>query len=183
MTKLKNCTFAICYFLYMVLINLPSLSLCATTTVYNVLNFGAKPTGLIDTNKAFVSAWEAACNTEGSTMIVVPKGRYLLNPINFDGSDCKSNDITFDIDGTIVAPLDYRVLGAGDRWVGFERVSGVTITGRGTFDGKGTSLWDCKKGKNGDKCPIGATVSILTYHIIFHNPCIGEKKKLAWWRW
>lgn len=146
----------------MVLINLPSLSLCATTTVYNVLNFGAKPTGLIDTNKAFVSAWEAACNTEGSTMIVVPKGRYLLNPINFDGSDCKSNDITFDIDGTIVAPLDYRVLGAGDRWVGFERVSGVTITGRGTFDGKGTSLWDCKKGKNGDKCPIGATTLTFT---------------------
>lgn len=163
----------ICFLCMVLIINLPSSTLAATTE-FNVLNFGAKPNGLTDTSKAFVSAWEAACETNGPTSIVVPKGRYLLHPVQLSGVGCKSGGITFYIDGTIVAPLDYRVLGGVDRWVGFDRVDGVTIAGRGFFDAKGASLWDCKKGKNGDKCPLGATVCILiyvyirsTYHIIF----------------
>ncbi|KNA20378.1 hypothetical protein SOVF_053140 [Spinacia oleracea] len=143
------------------IINLPSSTLAATTE-FNVLNFGAKPNGLTDTSKAFVSAWEAACETNGPTSIVVPKGRYLLHPVQLSGVGCKSGGITFYIDGTIVAPLDYRVLGGVDRWVGFDRVDGVTIAGRGFFDAKGASLWDCKKGKNGDKCPLGATTLTFT---------------------
>ncbi|KAL2897467.1 Polygalacturonase, partial [Bienertia sinuspersici] len=149
------------YFLFIVLNNLTSSSL-AKTRVYNVLNFGAIPTGLIDTRKAFIGAWEAACSAEGKTHIVVPKGRYLLNPINFSGVGCKSNDITFMVDGTVIAPNDYRVLGAVERWVWFDRVDGVTIYGRGTLDAKGSSLWDCKKGKDGDKCPPGATTLTFT---------------------
>ncbi|KAL2941434.1 Polygalacturonase [Bienertia sinuspersici] len=148
-------------FLFMVLINLSSLSL-ADTKVYNVLNFGAKPNGLVDTSKAFLGAWKAACEVEGPTSIIVPKGRYLLNPIQYSGVDCKSNDIAFVIDGTIVAPRDYQVLGGVDRWVGFDRVRGLTISGHGTFDAKGVSLWDCKQGKDGEKCPQGATTLTFT---------------------
>ncbi|XP_021843032.2 polygalacturonase-like [Spinacia oleracea] len=151
----------ICFLCMVLIINLPSSTLAATTE-FNVLNFGAKPNGLTDTSKAFVSAWEAACETNGPTSIVVPKGRYLLHPVQLSGVGCKSGGITFYIDGTIVAPLDYRVLGGVDRWVGFDRVDGVTIAGRGFFDAKGASLWDCKKGKNGDKCPLGATTLTFT---------------------
>ncbi|CAO2837464.1 unnamed protein product [Amaranthus hypochondriacus] len=177
----------------MVLLNQPASSSsssssidASTKAVYNVLKYGANPRGKTDTSKAFLSAWEAACNTNGSTSIIVPKGRYLLHPINFEGYNCMSNDITFIIDGTIVAPIDYHLLGEVQRWVGFYRVSGLTIYGHGTFDAKGTSLWDCKKGINGDKCPLGATTLTFTnsnnieikgisslnsqlYHIVINN--------------
>ncbi|XP_021734314.1 polygalacturonase-like [Chenopodium quinoa] len=160
MAKFNKYISTICFFCT-IFINLSS-SISAETKAYNVLEFGAKPNGLTDTSKAFLRAWEAACKTNGSASITVPKGRYLLHPIEFRGSDCNNNDITFYIDGTIVAPLDYHVLGRVDRWVWFDRVSGVTIDGHGFFDAKGTSLWNCKKGKNGNKCPRGSTTLTFT---------------------
>ncbi|CAO2832623.1 unnamed protein product [Amaranthus hypochondriacus] len=173
------------YLFFMVLLNLPSSSVDATK-VFNVQNFGASATGKSDTSKAFLGAWKAACNSEGSATIVIPRGRYLLHPVNFEGVDCKSNNIRFEMDGTIVAPFDYDLLGGVERWIGFESVSGVTIAGHGTFDAKGASLWACKKGQNGANCPDGATTLTFTnsnnivikgisslnsqlYHIVINN--------------
>lgn len=147
----------------MVLLNLPSSSVDATK-VFNVQNFGASATGKSDTSKAFLGAWKAACNSEGSATIVIPRGRYLLHPVNFEGVDCKSNNIRFEMEGTIVAPFDYDLLGGVERWIGFESVSGVTIAGHGTFDAKGASLWACKKGQNGANCPDGATVCVHYFY-------------------
>ncbi|KAK5794921.1 hypothetical protein PVK06_036174 [Gossypium arboreum] len=61
--------------------------------------------------------------------IYVPKGRYLVGSLAFKGQ-CKSPQIIIRIDGTIVAPLDYGVLGKSDNWFSFEDVSGVSIIGR-----------------------------------------------------
>ncbi|MBA0869772.1 hypothetical protein Goshw_003106, partial [Gossypium schwendimanii] len=63
--------------------------------------------------------------------------------------------------GTIVAPLDYGVLGKSNNWFSFEDVSGVSIIGRGTFDAKGPSLWACKA-SNSNSCPSGATTLSFT---------------------
>ncbi|KAK6796950.1 hypothetical protein RDI58_004651 [Solanum bulbocastanum] len=38
------------------------------------------------------------------------------------------------IDGTLLAPSDYNVIGNDQNWIKFEKVNGVSIYG-GTFDG------------------------------------------------
>lgn len=131
-------------------------------TTYNVISFGAKPNGVIDSTQAFLRAWSAACGSITETVIQVPKGRYLLGSLAFKGN-CKSNHITFKIDGTLVAPADYRILGQVENWFSFEGVSGVSIIG-GALDAKGPALWACKA--SGKSCPSGATVSIN-----FLRPC------------
>ncbi|KAL7250802.1 hypothetical protein ACSBR1_012750 [Camellia fascicularis] len=117
----------------------------ATAVTYNVVNLGAKPDGKIDSTKSFLSAWDAACASANPTTIYVPPGRYLLHKAKFYGELCKNTPITIRIDGTLVAPSDYRAIG---------NVSGVSIFG-GTLDGQGTGLWACKT--SGKACPTGAT--------------------------
>ncbi|XP_050230031.1 polygalacturonase [Mercurialis annua] len=134
------------------------ISLSFATTNYNVLNYGAKPNGLTDSTEAFLNAWAAACGSTGSSMIYVPKGRYLLGSMSFKGS-CKSTYITIRIDGTLVAPGDYQILGKASHWLSFEGVSGVSIVG-GALDAKGSNLWACKA-KN-TNCPTGATTLMFT---------------------
>nr|POE58330.1 polygalacturonase [Quercus suber] len=109
--------------------------------------------GKTDSTPAFLNAWSAACASSDSSTINVPKGRYLIGSLTFKG-ECKSSDIAFQIDGTLVAPADYRVLGQASNWLSFEGVSGVTIIG-GALDAKGSGLWACKDAAT--NCPSGAT--------------------------
>ncbi|CAL5394742.1 unnamed protein product [Camellia sinensis] len=126
----------------------------ATAVTYNVVNLGAKPDGKTDSTKSFLSAWDAACASANPTTIYVPPGRYLLHKAKFYGEQCKNTAITIRIDGTLVAPSDYRAIGNGGSWLIFEKVSGVFIFG-GTLDGQGPGLWACKA--SGKACPTGAT--------------------------
>lgn len=134
---------------------LPWVSLAAK---YDVQSFGAEADGKSDCTKAFLSAWGAACATTTPATIYVPAGRYLLSNANFGGQLCKNNEITIQIDGTLVAPSDYNVVGKNGKWLQFERVTGVSIIG-GTLDGQGVALWDCKN--SGKSCPEGATVRFV----------------------
>ncbi|XP_031250277.1 polygalacturonase-like [Pistacia vera] len=138
------------FFLVFSIYNLHSSS---AATNYNVLSFGAKGNGVTDSTQAFSKAWAAACGSTESTTIYVPKGKYLLGSMTFKG-DCKNTDINMRIDGTLVAPSDYRVLAQADNWLSFEGVSGVSIIG-GALDAKGSALWNCKA--KGTNCPNGAT--------------------------
>ncbi|MBA0781886.1 hypothetical protein Gotri_002767 [Gossypium trilobum] len=119
----------------------------------NVLSFGAKPDGTTDSTNAFLSAWTRACASTNPATIYVPKGRFLLRSVNFRGK-CNNNAISFRIDGTLVAPVDYRIIGKADNWISFQYVDGVSIYG-GKLDAKGTGLWACKN--SGKACPSGAT--------------------------
>ena len=129
---------------------------------YNVLSFGARPDGQTDSVKSFLAAWAQACGSAEAANIYVPPGRYLLSNVVFQGQ-CKNNDITIRIDGTLVAPADYHVIGNAENWILFEQVSGVSING-GVLDGQGAGLWACKKSDNSN-CPSGATVIKLKYPI------------------
>ncbi|XP_022858843.1 polygalacturonase-like [Olea europaea var. sylvestris] len=122
---------------------------------YNVLTFGAKPDGVTDSTIAFLKAWSAACDSQNpATIYVPPAGTYLLKSAQFRGP-CKNKAITIHIDSTLVAPLDYNVIGNnGNYWLLFERVDGISIRG-GILDGQGNGLWACKK--SGKNCPSGAT--------------------------
>lgn len=128
----------------------------AANPSYNVKNFGAKSNGKSNCTKAFLNAWAAACATTQPASIYVPPGRYLLRNAYFSGKLCKNTAITIRIDGTLVAPSDYSVIGNSGNWLKFERITGVSIYG-GTLDGQGASLWACKN--SGKSCPKGATVS------------------------
>ncbi|KAI4297002.1 hypothetical protein L6164_036914 [Bauhinia variegata] len=133
---------------------LASLSLAeAKGVTYNVVSFGAKPDGKTDSSKAFLSAWAKACDSNAPAAIYVPPGRFLLGQLVFKGQ-CSSKAISITIDGTLVAPSDYRVIGNAGNWLLFQYVDGVSIRG-GMLDGHGTGLWACKN--SGESCPSGAT--------------------------
>ncbi|XP_010248280.1 PREDICTED: polygalacturonase-like, partial [Nelumbo nucifera] len=119
---------------------------------YNVDDFGAKGDGKTDSTHAFLDAWTGACGSSSPATIYVPPGSYLLGRAVFSG-ECKNNDITLQIDGTLVAPSDYSVLASSDSWLSFQGVNGVSING-GTLDGQGSALWNCKS--SGNSCPSGA---------------------------
>ncbi|KAF3959825.1 hypothetical protein CMV_015399 [Castanea mollissima] len=125
----------------------------ATSMTYNVVSLGAKADGKTDSTQAFVSAWTKACASVKPAVIYVPAGRFYLRQVVFSGP-CKNNAIIMRIVGTLAAPSDYRVLGNTGKWLAFQYVDGVTISG-GVLDGQGTGLWACKA--SGNSCPSGAT--------------------------
>ncbi|XP_014633058.1 polygalacturonase [Glycine max] len=133
-----------------------SVALGAT---YNVVNFGAKSDGKTDSTKAFLNAWAKACASTNPASIYVPQGKFLLKSATFNGK-CNNKGISITIDGTLVAPSDYRVTENSGNWLEFERVNGVSIHG-GALDGQGTALWDCKNSGKGN-CPSGATTLAFT---------------------
>ncbi|KAJ8439384.1 hypothetical protein Cgig2_021798 [Carnegiea gigantea] len=145
-------------FFPIILIFLTLAGVSLANTNHNVATFGAKPDGETDSSKAFLAAWSSACSTPARATIVVPPGQFMVRtPIIFSGQGCKSGGITFLMKGTIVGPVDFRVLAGsgGSTWVLFRDVNGITISG-GVFDGRGAGLWACKRsGKGG--CPDGVT--------------------------
>ncbi|KAF2298274.1 hypothetical protein GH714_021131 [Hevea brasiliensis] len=120
---------------------------------YNVLNFGAKPDGETDSTNAFLAAWTQACGSNQPATVFVPPGRFFLRNVVFQGP-CKNNAILVRVDGTLVAPSDYQVIGNAGNWIFFQYVNGVTVSG-GVLDGQGPSLWACKASSK--NCPSGAT--------------------------
>ena len=123
---------------------------------YDVVSLGAKADGTTDSTQAFVSAWTKACGSTNPATIYVPVGKFYLKQVVFNGP-CNNNAIIMRIDGTLVAPSDYSVLGNKANWLVFEHVDGVTISG-GVLDAQGTALWACKA--SGNTCPDGATVCV-----------------------
>ncbi|EOY07005.1 Pectin lyase-like superfamily protein [Theobroma cacao] len=117
----------------------------------NLIKYGAKPDGKTDSTQPFLKAWAAACKSATAATIYVPKGRYLVKAVVFRGP-CR-NRITVQIDGTIVAPTDYRALGNSGYWILFIKVNRVSVIG-GTLDAKGAGFWTCRR--SGKNCPVGA---------------------------
>ncbi|CAN4104510.1 unnamed protein product [Withania somnifera] len=121
--------------------------------LFNVVKFGAKPDGKTDSSNALLTAWTLACGSSKPATIYLPQGNFLVKQAHFKGK-CKNKAIVFRIDGTLVAPLDYDVIGNDKNWILFEGVDGVSILG-GSLDGQGSGLWTCKA--SGKNCPRGAT--------------------------
>ncbi|CAI9275100.1 unnamed protein product [Lactuca saligna] len=111
-------------------------------SIFNVLNYGAKGDGLSDDKKAFEAAWADACKATTSTMVVPSGYRFLVGPTSFSGSNCQRN-ISFQVDGTILAPTSSNAWGSSglEQWIEFTQLLGFTIKGKGTFDGRGSVWW------------------------------------------
>ncbi|GMP78885.1 hypothetical protein CsSME_00034655 [Camellia sinensis var. sinensis] len=138
-----------------------------------------------DSTKSFLSAWALACGSAQPATIYVPPGRYLIGrPANFGGR-CTNNAITIRIDGMLVPPSNYNVLGNAGNWLLFEGVNGVSIVG-GVLDGQGASLWACKASDgattlsftNSNYILISGLTSINSqlFHIVI-NGCHNVKLK------
>uniref|UniRef100_A0A6N2K8K0 Polygalacturonase n=1 Tax=Salix viminalis TaxID=40686 RepID=A0A6N2K8K0_SALVM len=129
-----------------------AFSALAKAERYSVLSYGAKPDGRTDSTKAFAAAWSRACaSTKPATISVLEK--VLFRSSEVSGS-LQEHAILLRIDGTLVAPSDYKVIGHAKNWLIFENVNGVTVSG-GTLDGQGAALWSCKNSGKGS-CPRGA---------------------------
>ncbi|CAK7355782.1 unnamed protein product [Dovyalis caffra] len=85
-------------------------------TAYNVIQFGAKPDGKADAAQPFLKAWSAASPSK--------------------------KKITVQINGTLVAPTDYRALGNSGCWILFIKVNRVSVFG-GNLDAEGAAFWAC----------------------------------------
>ncbi|CAA6661213.1 unnamed protein product [Spirodela intermedia] len=94
--------------------------------VFGVKQFGATGNGISDDTKAFQAAWAAACNEEGSTVLVPSGNEFLVGLIIFSGSHCQPN-IVFQ-PGLL-------------QWLKFTKLRRITVRGRGVIDGRGASWW------------------------------------------
>ncbi|KAL4035555.1 hypothetical protein IC575_004257 [Cucumis melo] len=138
-----------------VLVALMNLFTFGNAWSYNVVSFGGKGDGRTDSTQAFQTVWSNACSSTKPATIYVPRGRYYLRSGTFNGP-CKNNAIFIRIDGTLVAPSDFQVIGNSPAWIAFRNVDGVTVSG-GNLDGKGAGLWACKNSSSSTTCPSGAT--------------------------
>ncbi|KAM3289307.1 polygalacturonase [Capsicum chacoense] len=141
------------FFLILFFSILFDLCIANDVMLHNVVNFGAKPNGKIDSSNAFLTAWDLACGSTKPSTIYVPRGNFLVKQVHFRGK-CNNSEIIFRIDGTLVAPFDYNVIGNEKNWIFFQGVDGVSIVG-GSLDGQGSGLWTCKASEK--NCPSGAT--------------------------
>ncbi|WOH07302.1 hypothetical protein DCAR_0726732 [Daucus carota subsp. sativus] len=121
-------------------------------TIFNVLQFGARSGARQSQSQPFVRTWRAACDFNGPASVVVPPGVFTLAETVFQGP-CKGpppTSITVQIQGTLKAvgdPSEY----SDKYWISVEHVNGLLITGSGTIDGSGPSVWkydDCKGNTN-----------------------------------
>ncbi|KAJ1286593.1 hypothetical protein BS78_03G364300 [Paspalum vaginatum] len=123
---------------------------------YNVLRYGARPDGAADAAGPFLRAWADACRSPRPATVYVPPGRYLVSSATFSGP-CHSRAVTFAIAGTVVAPAGYGGRGSSGRWITFENMEGLTVSG-GTLDGRGRALWACRLSRRGQRsCPTPAS--------------------------
>ncbi|CAK9156890.1 unnamed protein product [Ilex paraguariensis] len=120
----------------------------ASTTTFNVIDYGAKGDGTTDDTKAFEAAWASACKVEASTMVVPSGSVYLVKPISFSGPNCGSN-IIFQVDGKIIAPTSPGAWGSGLlQWLEFTKLTGITVKGKGVIDGQGSVWWSDSSTEN-----------------------------------
>ncbi|KAK6941524.1 Glycoside hydrolase, family 28 [Dillenia turbinata] len=94
---------------------------------------------------AFRKAWKAACESKGAVKLVIPKGKYLIGPIQFAGP-CKH--------GYLRAIASLSKYGSGSDWIEFGWVRGLTLTGGGILDGQGVKAWPFNKCTTNSSCQL-----------------------------
>ncbi|XP_041017549.1 polygalacturonase At1g48100-like [Juglans microcarpa x Juglans regia] len=127
-------------------------------TVFNVQSFGAIGDGVTDDTQAFKMAWDTACQSEETGVLLVPKGySFLIQSTIFTGP-CKSG-ITFQIDGIIMppgGPDSWPRKYSKKQWLVFYRISRMSLQGDGVIDGRGEKWWNlpCKPHKGSKRTTL-----------------------------
>ena len=93
--------------------------------------------------------------------MLIPKGDYLVGPLNFSGP-CKGA-ITIQLDGNLLGSNDLAKYTAS--WIEVSHVDNIVITGSGTLDGQGTAVYT--KTKTDTVKAMPNVRAMLTLIIIF----------------
>lgn len=124
------------------------LAACSGTkdsTVFNVLDYGAKGDGKTDDAVAIQKAIDE-CNSKGGGQVLFPTGyTFLSGPV-----ELKSNvDIHLEVQSTWIANPDESIYtlsafgenrGEGMMWIYADGVENLSFSGKGTIDGNGVSF-------------------------------------------
>ncbi|XP_071727121.1 exopolygalacturonase-like [Rutidosis leptorrhynchoides] len=146
--------------------------------VFDITKFGVKPGGEI--SKALCDAWRAACNAPKPSKLIIPKGQFCLNSIEFKGP-CKA-PVEVRIDAIIIGPKDPKVIPKGKQWITFSYVNGMTVSGCGTLDGLGGAMaWPSnnpKKNAHHKKpCGLQYLLQNLSFNFIQNSLITGITTK------
>ncbi|XP_057812618.2 polygalacturonase At1g48100-like [Cryptomeria japonica] len=134
------------------------------SNVVDVTTLGAKGDGETDDTKAFLAAWQAACEKDSATLLIPSDYQFLVGPLTFLGP-CKSN-ILFKIKGNVIAPVNSKAWASKPlNWINFSKLNGITIVGDGTFDGQGAAWWKNSEQEDtdGSKLPSLRPTAIRFY--------------------
>lgn len=77
--------------------------------------------------QALADAWSKVCSAPQPSQLLIPKGRYLLNMVEFNGP-CKS-PVEVKIDGTLIGPEDPVTIPKGSQWITFSYITAMKIMG------------------------------------------------------
>ncbi|EER88642.1 hypothetical protein BDA96_10G248400 [Sorghum bicolor] len=126
---------------------------------FDISKLGASGDGKKDSTKAVQEAWTSACGGTGKQTILIPKGDYLVGPLNFTGP-CKG-DVTIQVDGNLLATTDLSQYKGN--WIEILRVDNLVITGKGKLDGQGPAVWSKNSCAKKYDCKILPNSLVLDY--------------------
>ncbi|XP_023554502.1 exopolygalacturonase clone GBGA483-like [Cucurbita pepo subsp. pepo] len=146
-------------------------SLCLITNGlaadFHVKRYGAKANGNSDDSQAIMKAWKDACMSRKPSKVVISGGRYVVNSMKFKGP-CMA-PVHIQMEGRLEAPLNIQHMKSDDNWIIFEYINGLTISGKGIFDGRGSLAWkqnQCASSGKCDSLPISLRFYSLNNTII-----------------
>ncbi|XP_054817843.1 polygalacturonase-like [Prosopis cineraria] len=128
-----------------------SSSISAVPKTFDIVTYGGVPNG--DITQALRNAWNDACASNVSSIVMVPRGTFKMHGLALYGS-CKA-PIEVKVDGIIQGPENPSDLQNEKTWLTFSDIDSFTLSGSGIFDGQGVSHpWtqdDCTK-QNAGTC-------------------------------
>lgn len=83
-------------------------------------------------------AWNDACQSGENARVFIPVGSFLVNTVTFEGP-CKGS-VVFFLQGTMKAPTNPSLMDH-EKWIVFQSVNQLTVTGGGVIDGQGSFSW------------------------------------------
>jgi galacturan 1,4-alpha-galacturonidase len=122
---------------------------------FDISKLGASSDGKKDSTKAVMEAWTSACDKEGKQTILIPKGDFLVGPLNLSGP-CKG-PITIKLEGNLLGSTNLDEYKAN--WIEIIKVDDLVITGDGKLDGQGPKVWENNKCDKKYDCKILPNVS------------------------
>ncbi|KAJ4966878.1 hypothetical protein NE237_018727 [Protea cynaroides] len=127
-------------------------------------------------NQALTNAWKDACGSKVGSTVLIPKGTYFMGPVLLVGP-CRTASIEFRIEGTVVAPMDFAALKTNG-WITLRNIYGLTISGGGTFDGRGQKAWaqnDCSQNPNCEQFPANLRFDFLNHTLVKDITSLNSK--------
>ncbi|KAM0045818.1 putative endo-polygalacturonase [Helianthus debilis subsp. tardiflorus] len=94
----------------------------ASAATFDVTSYGAKGDGSTDDSQAFLQAWADLCGDDSTyPTLIIPSGMtFLISPLTFYGSSCKSPNINIKVKSHSIQ--DYIIYNYGCLLFGFKPI-------------------------------------------------------------